>query len=82
MRFSCFPRANIMGQRGSMNLAPLAGSDESNNVVGISIVSTRIRYFLVEIGADSSALLRGRARRLETCFYLGSREDWCPMRSR
>ncbi|XP_011689727.1 PREDICTED: cGMP-dependent protein kinase, isozyme 1-like isoform X2 [Wasmannia auropunctata] len=31
MRFSCFPRANILGQRGSINLTPLPGYEESTS---------------------------------------------------
>ncbi|XP_076160830.1 cGMP-dependent protein kinase 1 [Ptiloglossa arizonensis] len=36
MRFSCFPRPNILGQRGSINLTPLPGTDESNGVTAAS----------------------------------------------
>lgn len=39
MRFSCFPRPSILGQRGSINLASLSGNNESNNVNSASIVS-------------------------------------------
>lgn len=31
MRFSCFPRANILGQRGSINLTPLPGYEDSTS---------------------------------------------------
>lgn len=38
MRFSCFPRPNILGQRRSINFPPLpANNDDSDSVVGISI---------------------------------------------
>lgn len=40
MRFSCFPRAaNILGKRGSINLTPLPGNDESNSIGNLSVVS-------------------------------------------
>nr|XP_012147410.1 PREDICTED: cGMP-dependent protein kinase, isozyme 1-like isoform X2 [Megachile rotundata] len=43
MRFSCFPRANILGQRGSINLTPLPGNDEVNHVNGVNVnVSTKV----------------------------------------
>ncbi|XP_076233535.1 cGMP-dependent protein kinase 1 [Calliopsis andreniformis] len=37
MRFSCFPKPSILGQRGSINLTPLPGNDESSSVSSISI---------------------------------------------
>ncbi|CAK9821940.1 cGMP-dependent protein kinase, isozyme 1 [Anthophora retusa] len=37
MKFSCFPKPNILGRRGSINLAPLPGNNETNNVNSISI---------------------------------------------
>ncbi|CAL7947696.1 unnamed protein product [Xylocopa violacea] len=36
MRFSCFRKPSILGQRGSINLTPLPGSDESNGVTGVT----------------------------------------------
>ncbi|KAG7188202.1 hypothetical protein KM043_016077 [Ampulex compressa] len=37
MRFSCLPRPSILGQRGSINLTPLPGNEESTSVTSISI---------------------------------------------
>ncbi|EFN77617.1 cGMP-dependent protein kinase 1 isoform X1 [Harpegnathos saltator] len=38
MRFSCFPRAaNILGKKGSINLTPLPGNDESNSIGNLSV---------------------------------------------
>lgn len=34
MRFSCFPRASILGQSRSINLPTLPGNDDSNNITG------------------------------------------------
>ncbi|KAH0561479.1 cGMP-dependent protein kinase, isozyme 1-like [Cotesia glomerata] len=39
MRFSCFPRATILGQRGSINLTTVPGHDDTSSVTGISIIS-------------------------------------------
>ncbi|XP_034942129.1 ATP-binding cassette sub-family C member Sur-like [Chelonus insularis] len=39
MRFSCFPRASILGQRGSINFSPVPGYEETSSVTGISIIS-------------------------------------------
>ncbi|XP_076375179.1 uncharacterized protein LOC117218023 isoform X2 [Megalopta genalis] len=44
MRFSCFPRPNILGQSRSINFPPLpANNDDSDSVVGISIVNGSYR---------------------------------------
>ncbi|KAK0078373.1 hypothetical protein PV325_002567 [Microctonus aethiopoides] len=43
MRFSCFPRASILGQRGSINLTPVPGHEDTPSITGISIKSI-IKY--------------------------------------
>ncbi|XP_076626796.1 cGMP-dependent protein kinase, isozyme 1 [Colletes latitarsis] len=37
MMFSCFPRPSILGQRGSIKLTPLPGTEDSNGVIGLRI---------------------------------------------
>lgn len=39
MRFSCFPKATIFPQKGSINVTPLPGHEESNNF-NIGVVSS------------------------------------------
>lgn len=41
MKFSCFPKPSILGQRGSINLVSLSGN-ESNNVNSTTLVSLNI----------------------------------------
>ncbi|XP_012273063.1 cGMP-dependent protein kinase 1 isoform X2 [Orussus abietinus] len=60
MRFSCFPRPNILGQRGSINLTPLPGNEESSGITHEHIY----RQFPNQLAGSSSEKLPGNGNGL------------------
>lgn len=76
MRFSCFPRAaNILGKRGSINLTPLPGTDESNSIASLSVVSFDSTTSRAETNFSLYILLQnGSARNAVIATYKQSGE--------